>query len=126
MLQRYNYTLLKKHLTILYLGAFLFTLFVVFGQIPDNTIVAKRFYFSVVVSVVSLISLGFLVKNEELKLSFTDIFFFVYLLLSALFVYFNDESHQTRYEIFQLLAVLYVCCRVIFSSYKKSGCQLGY
>jgi len=120
MLQRYNYTLLKKILTILYLGAFLFTLFVVFGQIPDNTIVAKRFYFTVVVSIVSLTSLGFLVKNEGLKLSFTDFFFIVYLLLSALFVYFNDESHQTRYEIFQLLAVLYVCCRVIFSSNKKS------
>jgi len=120
MLQRHNYTLVKKHLTFLYLGAFLFTLFVVFGQIPDNTIVAKRFYFSVVVSVVSLISLGFFVKNEGLKFSFKDLFFIVFLLLSALFVYFNDESHQTQYEIFQLLAVLYVCCRVIFSSYKKS------
>ncbi len=120
MLQRYNYTFLKKYLTILCFGAFLFTLFVIFGQIPDNAVVAKRFYFTAVIFIVSIISLGFLVKNEGLKLSFRDFLLVFFLLLTSLFVYINDDFHQTRYEIFQLLAVLYVCCRVIFSSYKKS------
>ncbi len=119
-MQRFNYTFWVNITLFLFFNGILFTLFVISGQYAESAVVAKRAYFSTILFAINIVAVIFLALKHTFKFSLQDFLWIVFAFFVSISHHYFGEVQKTRYEMFLLLSILYICCRIICSNYEES------
>ncbi len=120
-MQKHNYTFFYNSLFFVLYACILFTQYAISGQFADNNIIAKREYFTIILFVINIVAIMFLAINRRIKFSLQDFLALFLLFFVSVSQYFHGGLHESRYEMFLLLLILYFCCRIIFPKLVKNG-----